>query len=304
MKYKNYYKILGLSSAKASDDEVKSAYRHLAKLYHPDLNPGNDTVAEKFKDVNEAYQVLGNPISRKKYDRVHFAYKFRDGMGTSNVKEKFNVNNGAQDFVNMFFGSKKGPRVVTNIDKYYSDTKPVQGENLESEIDISLEEAFYGGERKIAYKMPDNKLKTIVVNIPRGMHSGERIRLSGQGRPGRNGGKAGDMYIKINILPHKHLKIDGLDFQAELPIAPWEAALGCEVSVNGIDSNIYLNVPEGTVTGDKFRIPNSGYLNINGERGDLIFTVRIMIPKRLTEKEKELFIKFKEISSFNPRGNN
>ena len=304
MKYKNYYKILGLSSAKASDDEVKSAYRHLAKLYHPDLNPGNDTVAEKFKDVNEAYQVLGNPISRKKYDRVHFAYKFRDGMGTSNVKEKFNVNNGAQDFVNMFFGSKKGPRVVTNIDKYYSDTKPVQGENLESEIDISLEEAFYGGERKIAYKMPNNKLKTIVVNIPRGMHSGERIRLSGQGRPGRNGGKAGDMYIKINILPHKHLKIDGLDFQAELPIAPWEAALGCEVSVNGIDSNIYLNVPEGTVTGDKFRIPNSGYLNINGERGDLIFTVRIMIPKRLTEKEKELFIKFKEISSFNPRGNN
>lgn len=304
MKYKNYYKILGLSSAKASDDEVKSAYRHLAKLYHPDLNPGNDTVAEKFKDVNEAYQVLGNPISRKKYDRVHFAYKFRDGIGTSNVKEKFNVNNGAQDFVNMFFGSKKGPRVVTNIDKYYSDTKPVQGENLESEIDISLEEAFYGGERKIAYKMPDNKLKTIVVNIPRGMHSGERIRLSGQGRPGKNGGKAGDMYIKINILPHKHLKIDGLDFQAELPIAPWEAALGCEVSVNGIDSNIYLNVPEGTVTGDKFRIPNSGYLNINGERGDLIFTVKIMIPKRLTEKEKELFIKFKEISSFNPRGNN
>ena len=304
MKYKNYYKILGLSSAKASDDEVKSAYRHLAKLYHPDLNPGNDTVAEKFKDVNEAYQVLGNPISRKKYDRVHFAYKFRDGMGTSNVKEKFNVNNGAQDFVNMFFGSKKGPRVVTNIDKYYSDTKPVQGENLESEIDISLEEAFYGGERKIAYKMPDNKLKTIVVNIPRGMHSGERIRLSGQGRPGKNGGKAGDMYIKINILPHKHLKIDGLDFQAELPIAPWEAALGCEVSVNGIDSNIYLNVPEGTVTGDKFRIPNSGYLNINGERGDLIFTVKIMIPKRLTEKEKELFIKFKEISSFNPRGSN
>ena len=92
MKYKNYYKILGLSSAKASDDEVKSAYRHLAKLYHPDLNPNNLLVAEKFKDINEAYQILGNPISRKKYDRVHFAYKFKDGMSAEKVKDKINVN--------------------------------------------------------------------------------------------------------------------------------------------------------------------------------------------------------------------
>ena len=304
MKYKNYYKILGLASAKVSDDEVKSAYRHLAKLYHPDLNPGNDAVAEKFKDVNEAYQILGNPISRKKYDRVHFAYKFRDGMGTGNVKEKFNVNSGAQDFIDMFFGVKKGPKVVTNIDKYYYEMKPMKGENLESEIDISLEEAFYGGERKIAYKLPDNKFKTIVINIPRGMQSGESVRLSGQGREGKNGGQAGDMLIKINILPHKNLKIHGIDFQAELPITPWEAALGCEVSMNGLDSNIYLNVPAGTVTGDKFRIPNSGYLDKKGNRGDLIFTAKIMIPKRLSEKEKELFIKFKEISDYNPRGNN
>ena len=303
MKYKNYYKILGLASARASDDEVKSAYRHLAKLYHPDLNPGNDAVADKFKDVNEAYQILGNPISRKKYDRVHFAYKFKDGIGANNVKQKINMNTGAQDFINMFFGSNKGPRVVTNIDKYYSEMKAVQGENLESEIDISLEEAFYGGERKIAYKLPNNKLKTIVVNIPRGMQPGESIRLLRQGREGKNGGKNGDMFIKLNILPHKNLELDGLNFQAELPITPWEAALGCEVSMNGLDSNIYLNVPAGTVTGDKFRIPNSGYLGKNGERGDLIFTARIMIPKRMTEKEKELFIKFKEISTFNPRGN-
>ena len=254
------------------------------------------------KLVNEAYQILGNPVSRKKYDRVHFAYKFREGIDTSNVKDKFNINNGAQDFVNMFFGSKNGPRVVTNIDRYYSEMKPIQGENLESELDISLEEAFYGGERKIAYKLPNDKLKTIVVYIPRGIQSGESIRLSGQGKEGKNGGKNGDMIIKVKILPHKSLKIDGLDFHAELPITPWEAALGCEVSMNGIDSNIYLNVPAGTVTGDKFRIPNSGYFDKNGSRGDLIFTAKIMIPKRLSEKEKELFIKFKEISSFNPRG--
>ncbi len=303
MKYKNYYKILGLSSVKATDDEVKSAYRHLAKLYHPDLNQGNDAVAEKFKDVNEAYQILGNPISRKKYDRVHFAYKFKDGLSGSDVKSKLNVSNGAQDFMSLFFGAKKEPKIVTNIDKYYTENKQVQGDNLESEIDISLEEAFYGGERKIAYKMSNNKLKTVVVKIPRGLHSGEIIRLAGQGKPGKNGGKDGDMLIRINVLPHKFLKLDGLDFYADLPITPWEAALGCELSVNGLDSNIYLNIPAGTVTGDKFRIPNGGYLNGNGDRGDLIFTAKIMIPKKLTEKEKELFIKIKEISAFNPRGN-
>ena len=177
-------------------------------------------------------------------------------------------------------------------------------EMLEKGIDISLEEAFYGGERKIAYKMADGKLKTITVNIPRGMQAGESIRLAGQGREGKNGGKNGDMYIKVNILPHKFLRLEGLDLHADLFITPWEGALGCEVSVNGLDSNIYLNVPEGTVTGDKFRIPNAGYFNQTGSRGDLIFTAKMVIPKRLTKEEKELFVKFKEISSYNPRGNN
>lgn len=304
MKYKNYYKILGLSSAKATDDDVKSAYRHLAKMYHPDLNPGNVAVADKFKDINEAYQILGNPISRKKYDRVHFAYKFRDGFDAEKVKDKLNVNNGVQDFLNILFGTNSKPRVVTNIDKYYDENRVVQGENLESEIDISLEEAFFGGERKIAYKATNGKVKTITINIPRGIQSGERIRLVGQGHEGKNGGKNGDMYIKVNISPHKFLKLDGLDLYASLPITPWEGALGCDVSMNGLDTNIFLNIPEGTVTGDKFRIPNAGYLNQTGDRGDLIFTAQIMIPKRLTNDERELFNKFKDISNYNPRGRN
>ena len=123
MKYKNYYKILGLSSAKATDEEIKSAYRHLAKKYHPDLNKGNDAVAEKFKDVNEAYHVLGDANARKKYDRVHFAYKFRDGFSAENVKEKINVSNGANEFFAAFFGAKK-ENIITNFDKYYDEAKP------------------------------------------------------------------------------------------------------------------------------------------------------------------------------------
>ena len=204
----------------------------------------------------------------------------------------------------MFFGKKESPKVVTNIDKYYTENRPIAGENLESEIDISLEEAFYGGERKIAYRLPNDKLKTISINIPRGMHSGEMIRLSGQGREGKNGGQNGDMFIRVNILPHNKFEIDGLDLITELLLTPWEAALGCEVGVDGLDSNILLNVPEGTVTGDKFRIANGGYHGVNGERGDLLVVAKIMIPKRLTDKEKELFLKFKEISTFNPRGTN
>ena len=119
MKYKNYYKILGLSSAKASDEEIKSAYRTLAKKYHPDLNKGNEAVAEKFKDVNEAYHVLGDVSARKKYDRVHFAYKFRDGLSAENVKEKINMTSGVNDFFTTFFGAKKEENIVTNFDKYY-----------------------------------------------------------------------------------------------------------------------------------------------------------------------------------------
>lgn len=303
MKYKNYYKILGLANAKVSDGEIKSAYRHLAKLYHPDLNPGNDIVADKFKDVNEAYQILGNPALRKKYDRVHFAYKFRTGLKREDIESKININTGAQDFIGMLFGKKKTSKIITNFDKYYSKNQAIDGENLESEIEISLEEAFFGGERKIAFKISDKKLKTIIVNIPRGLKTGEIIRLSGQGRLGENGGKNGDMLIKVNILPHSKFKIEGSNLITELLLTPWEAALGCEIGVEGIDSNVLLTIPECSTTGDKFRVPNGGYIGKNGERGDLLINVKITLPKRLTKEEKELFNKFKEVSTYNPRKN-
>lgn len=303
MKYKNYYKVLGLPNAKVTDDEIKSAYRHLAKLYHPDLNGGNPQNSEKFKDINEAYQILGDVNARKKYDRVYFAYKFRDGFDVSTVKSKVNVSSGASDFFTMFFGAKKEPTVVTNFDKYYQADSKETGDNLESEIDISLEEAFFGGERKIAFKTIDNKLKTLVVKIPRGVHTGEKIRLLGQGKPGKNGGQNGDFYIKVNILPHDNLRIEGIDLIKDLAITPWEAALGCEIEINGIDSNIILNIPAGVQTDEKFRVANAGYIDGASARGDLIVNIKIMIPKRISDKEKELFLKFKEISTYNPRKN-
>lgn len=301
MKYKNYYRILGLDSSKASDEEIKSAYRKLAKLYHPDLNVGDELIADKFKEINEAYQVLGNQASRKKYDMMHFAYRFKDSFKKQTFKDKINTDSGAKEFVNTFFGFRNGDDKDSAARYQNQANRPIRGENQESEIDISLEEAFYGGERKIAYKNFNGKLKTIVVNIPRGLKTGEIIRLAGQGKEGKNGGKPGDLLIRINILPHERFKIEESDLITELPITPWEAALGDEIDVIGLDFNIKLTIPSGTTSGDVFRIPNGGYLSNEGNRGDLLIITKIMIPKRISEDEKELFLKYRSISSYNPR---
>ena len=300
MKYKNYYKILGLSS-RATDEEIKSAYRRLAKQFHPDLNGGDSSLAEKFKDINEAYEILGHSASKRKYDRVHFAYNLRDGFGSNTVKDKINTKSGVNDFFTTFFGSKGEQTVVTNFDKYYNKDAKVVGEDLESEIDISLEEAFFGSERKIAFKTVDNKMRTIQIKIPRGIQTGERIRLTGQGKPGKNGGRNGDFYITVNIIPHDRFRLDGNDLILDLPVTPWEAALGCELSVVGIDSSILLNIPAGSTSGEKFRIASGGYIGKDGSRGDLLLNLKIMIPKRMSDEEKKVFLKLKDISRYNPR---
>lgn len=298
MKYKNYYKILGLKNEKVTDEEIKLAYRHLAKMYHPDINGGNENVTEKFKEVNEAYHVLGDSASRKKYDRLYFAYKFRDGFIENKGENKIDTENGFSEMFNMVFGKKNEPHVKTNLDK---KNYPIVGEDLESEIEISLEEAFFGAEKKIAFKTVDGGLKTILVKVPRGIRAGEKIRLADQGKPGKNGGENGDLYIKVNILPHERFKLEGANLVTYLPISPWEAVLGCEVEVQNIDSNIFISVPKNVVSGERLRVANSGYLDSMGGRGDLLLEIRIMVPKRPTNEEIKLFEELSRISKFSPR---
>lgn len=298
MKYKNYYKILGLKNEKVSDDEIKNAYRSLAKKYHPDINGGDESVTEKFKEVNEAYQILGDESSRKKYDRVYFAYKFKDGFSFENTKNKVDTENGFSEMFNMFFGKKDEPKIKTNLDK---NNYPIVGEDLESEIEISLEEAFFGAEKKIAFKTIKGDLKTISVKVPRGIHAGEKIRLANQGKPGKNGGVNGDLYIKVNILKHEYYRLEGSDIIIDLPLSPWEACLGTEVEVQNIDSNLFIQVPSNVVSGERLRVANSGYLDAFGGRGDLLLEIKIMIPKRPTEEEVELFKQLKKVSTFSPR---
>ena len=294
MKYKNYYKVLELKSDRVSDEEIKNAYRRLAKKYHPDINPGDEVASEKFKLVNEAYQVLGNEVSKKKYDRIHNIYRVKDTI--EDTKEKINFD-GMSDMIGMVFGKKE----QSNFENK-NKSIPITGEDLESKIDITLEEAFFGTEKKLAFRTVTGDMKNISVKIPKGIRNGEKVRLAKQGKPGKNGGEPGDLYIKVEIMKNDIFEVKGFDLCMNLKLSPWEAALGTEVKIENIDSSILVNVPAGTESGEILRIANSGFWNTSTYgRGDLLLNIQIMVPKELTDTEKLLFKKLEAVSNFKAR---
>ena len=294
MKYKNYYKILELKSDRVSDEEIKNAYRRLAKKYHPDINPGDEAASEKFKLVNEAYQVLGSEVSKKKYDRIHNIYRVKDTI--EDTKEKINWG-GMSDMIGMVFGKKE----QSNFENK-NKSLPITGEDLESKIDITLEEAFFGTEKKLAFRTVTGDMKNISIKIPKGIRNGEKVRLAKQGKPGKNGGEPGDLYIKVEIMKNDIFEVKGFDLCMNLKLSPWEAALGTEVKVENIDSSILVNVPAGTESGETLRIANCGFWNTSTYgRGDLLLNIQIMVPKELTDTEKLLFEKLEAVSNFKAR---
>ena len=294
MKYKNYYKVLELKSDRVSDEEIKNAYRRLAKKYHPDINPGDEVASEKFKLVNEAYQVLGNEVSKKKYDRIHNIYRVKDTI--EDTKEKINFD-GMSDMIGMVFGKKE----QSNFENK-NKSIPITGEDLESKIDITLEEAFFGTEKKLAFRTVTGDMKNISVKIPKGIRNGEKVRLAKQGKPGKNGGEPGDLYIKVEIMKNDIFEVKGFDLCMNLKLSPWEAALGTEVKIENIDSSILVNVPAGTESGEILRIANSGFWNTSTYgRGDLLLNIQIIFPKALTDTEQLLFEKLEAVSNFKAR---
>ena len=295
MKYKDYYKILGLKSHKVTADEIKSAYRKLAKKYHPDINPGNLQAAERFKDVNEAYQVLIDEDSKRKYNRKHIIFSFREVVNINTIKSKID-SSGASEFIEMFIGKTQ----TNNIKTKKCESKSV-GENLESLIDITLEEAFNGVNKKISFKDSDDKMRNITVKIPSGIVNGGKIRIKGQGKKGKNGGLPGDLLIKINILEDKRFKLEKSDLIIDLPITPSEAVLGCNINVETIDSQVSVEVKPGVASNELIFIDNSGYFDENGKRGRLIVKPKIVVPKEISTQERELYKKLQKITSFMPR---
>lgn len=289
MVVKNYYKILDLETSRVSIDEIKVAYRQAAKKYHPDLNVGDSLAEEKIKDINEAYKVLSVPSSKRKYDRM-WNSKFGKGQKAFTKSQKGAI-------IDMFLGNVEPSEKETTEKK----ALPVKGDNIETKIDVNIYDAFYGLDKQIALKTVDGNLKTYIVKIPKGIQNGEKIRLIGQGKPGKNGGKNGDLLIEIHIQGDSKFRLDGFNINTDLLLTPWEAALGVRTSVKSIDDEAKVYIPEGTQSGEKIRIPNKGYYINKDERGDLVAEVKVVVPKHITEKEKKIYKELSKISNFNPR---
>lgn len=300
MIFKDYYKILELETNKVSIDEIKTAYREQAKKYHPDVNIGVRGAEERFKDINEAYQALINEQTRRKYDRL---WNSRIGRKKAKAKKaEENKTTTRSEILNVLFGLDGLKSQETTYQRKNKDVKvPIQGEDVETQIPISVIEGFYGQAKSISLRTVNGKMRTFEVKIPAGIRNGEMIRLIGQGKPGENGGKNGDLLIRINMEQDKKYKLIGSDIYTELNISPSEAVLGAKVNVDAIDESLGVYIPKGIETGEEIQIEQKGYKDGKGGRGKFIIKVKIMIPKKLSNKEIELYKELKKVSKFNPR---
>ena len=291
MIFKDYYKILGLETNKVTIDEVKNAFREQAKKFHPDINEGS-TAEERFKDINEAYRTLSNPSQKRKYDRIWYSH-----VGRKIDKQKQKEEREARpDLLTLLFG------VIRSNKKKQNKKVPQKGENIETEISVTLEQAFNGINKSISLRAVDGKVKTFHVKVPQGIRNGEKIRLIGQGKQGENGGKNGDLLIKINIENSKKYRLKGFDIYTNLYITPSEAALGTKAKIETLtEGEVGIYVPQGSQSGEKIRLPQKGYKDGKGGRGDLVAEVKIVVPKEISEEEKLLYKKLAETSKFNPR---
>ena len=307
----------------ASADEIKKAFRRLAKQCHPDTNPNNKQAEEKFKDINEAYEVLGDEEKKKKYDALRNNINFNNGFdfdpsqfGFGGGRYDFRTDASPfSDFFNMFFGKNAinlddlisglgfGPsNYKVHTERQFNTKKAVfqDGADIEAEMAVTLEEAFGGTEKKISVRQYNGQMKSYMVKIPSGIRDGEKIRLAGLGHPGGNG-QRGDLFIMVRLKKHPIFELEGSDMVIDLPLTPWEAALGCQVKVVSIDGTLSIKVPPGIQSGQRLRLTGKGYRSGGGGRGDLFAEILIMVPNMLSKEEKNLFEQLQKLSKFNPR---
>jgi curved DNA-binding protein len=318
----DFYQILGVSRD-ASQDDIQRAYRKLARTYHPDVNhdPGAE---DRFKEVSEAYDVLSDPQTRRRYDA--FGRDFRQvpedvdpetwrrsqqaGAGARGGRARssggtggtggfgFSSSGGDIDIDDLLggifggrgggFGSRRG-------------WGPIPGADTEAEIELTVEEAYQGGRRSITLTGGDGTRRSFDVTIPPGVTDGQRIRLAGQGGHGSDGARNGDLYLIVRIAPHPRYRLEGRDLYVELRLAPWEAALGTSVAVDTPGGEVKVKVPAGTSSGRRIRLRGRGLPNPKGKAGDLFAEARIMVPPRLSRAERRLFEQLAAESDFDPR---
>lgn len=290
MSFKDYYNILGLSSNKVTIDEIKLAYREQAKKYHPDMHVGDNSSEEKFKEINEAYKILSDSKSRKRYDRNWFIYterKKRLQNKDREVKKSFK-----EKIIDILFGMTTPKAQTAKKSK-----ESINGENIETEVEVSVLEAFNGTSKKLKLLAVDGKTKTFNLNIPAGIQAGDKIRFIGQGKPGKNNGDRGDLLVKVKITDTKDFKLVGADIYREISITPWQAALGTKLNIEAIDGEITLVIPKGTESGERFTIKEKGYKFGRGNRGNFYIITKIVVPKKLTEKQEKIYKELKELDA-------
>lgn len=292
MKIKNYYEILDVNR-KSSKDEIKTKFRKLAKLYHPDSRDDNNIDDNKFKDINEAYDVLMNEEKRKKYDRQSSRYGFgflANETPLSNIKYEFKSSGQVfGDILNTLLGIHKTDDThfsEVNID---NKQKPQKGRDITSNLEISLNEGLIGTEKKIAIKGYKGGIKTFTVNVPVGIHNGDKIRLAALGNPGKNGGKNGDLIINVKVNNLTGFELKGNDLIQEIYISPAEAILGTSYKTKVFDDTVIVKLPKYLKNGEYITYKSKGYISKECVRGNLLLHINIKMPTNITEREEHLY---------------
>lgn len=302
MEFKDYYKILGVEPD-ADSKAIKTAYRKLARQYHPDMNPDKGA-EDKFKEVAEAYEALKEPGRRAEYDELR-EYGGRSGAGfepppgwrSGSGPSAQQFEGDFSDFFNSMFGGDRGFQGRSNL----------RGQDAELEMPIFLEDTLDETSKLVEYSIPvyengqvrDTK-KSLKVKIPVGVIDGERIRLKGQGGPGQGGGPNGDLYLHIRLVPHPLFDVEGHNLVVTVPLAPWEAALGAKVTVPTLSGKINLTIAAGSQSGQKLRIKGKGLASKTG-KGDLYALLKVVMPPSCSAEQKNLWQSLADKSAFDPR---
>ena len=312
VEFKDYYKIMGVARD-ASADDIKRAYRKLARKYHPDVSKEKDA-EQRFKDLNEAHDVLKDQKKRALYDQYGEAWKaVAEGHappGAERATDDFRAQGFDFDpnemgdlgsIFEQFFGGRVRGAGRARGGVRYEDAWPDVGSDREATIELSIEEAFKGGERSLSLVDPQSgEQRTYNVRIPPAVRPGQRIRLAGQGARGGNAGP-GDLYLRIQLRPSERFRFEGEDVLTPLPITPWEATLGATVTLPTLDGRVRIKVPAGSSSGRRIRLKAKGYPTAEGERTDLYAEIRVEVPPSVTPQEKELLERWAALSKFNPR---
>jgi curved DNA-binding protein len=318
--FRDYYQTLGVGRD-ATPEDIKKAFRKLARQYHPDVAKDKKAGEAKFKEINEAYEVLGDPEKRKKYDQFgenwngqappppEYNYG-RPGAGASGEAEEFHFEGtGFSDFFEQMFGAGRGfggfgaPGGTARS----AATGPVHGRDVEGAILVTLAEVMHGAIRSISLQSTDpatgeTKTESFKVRIPKGALEGQVIRVPGKGGAGRNGGEAGHLFLRVRLASDPDFRVLGADLYRDLPLAPWEAVLGTTVRVRGIEGEFDVKIPAGMANGRSLRLRGRGLPRPKTEeRGDFYVVADIQIPEQLSAGEKELWEQLRQTSSFNPR---